>query len=105
MGVMFQSGIFSWQAECIPTHGMEYIIALHSFMAGNHITYGIVSDMAHMDPAGRIWEHLQQVIFLARRILGNIEDLVSKPALLPLVFNGGKIVAAGIFWFVIFRHG
>ena len=48
---MGNGSVFSRHPKSIPTHGMQDIETAHSLIPGNHISYGIVSDMAHMDIA------------------------------------------------------
>ena len=56
-------GILGRQAEGIPAHRMQHIIALGAAEAGDDIAHGVVADMAHMDAPRRIGEHLQHIAF------------------------------------------
>src|SRR3989344_269504 len=40
--------IFGRQAESVPAHGVQNIIAAHSAVPGNGITYGVVAYVPHM---------------------------------------------------------
>ena len=55
--------ILGRQAEGIPAHGMQHIVALGAAEAGDDIAHGVVAHMAHMDAPRRIGEHLQHIAF------------------------------------------
>ena len=50
--------VFRRHPERIPAHRVQNIEAAGPFVPGNDISHGVVSDMPHMDPAGRVREHL-----------------------------------------------
>jgi|GEM_PF-2182218 len=54
--------VFRRQAEGIPTHGLQHVVALHAVVAGEHIADGIVAHMSHVQLARRIGKHRQAVV-------------------------------------------
>ena len=90
-------GIFGGKSERIPAHRMEDVVALHPHVARQGVADGIVADMAHVELARGIWQHLQDVVLwlAAVRRLGTIELRVRIPALLPADFDFRGIIAVG----------
>ena len=84
MHPFFNSSILSRETKGIPSHGMQYIITTHGLIAGNNISYGVISYMSHVNPARRIREHLKAVVFRPDRIFINPECLMFFPVTLPL---------------------
>ena len=84
---MLNRCIFCRHAEGIKSHGMDNVKSLHFLEAGHHITDGIVSYMAHMKVTGGIREHLQNIVFLFRRIRVSLECLCILPDFLPFFLN------------------
>ena len=84
MNLSLHRGVLGRQAEGVPTHRVQDVEALGHFVAGHHVTHGVVADMAHMDAPRRIGEHLQHVVFrLVARRPGS-EAIGLGPSLLPL---------------------
>jgi len=84
---MFNRSIFSWQAEGVPTDWMQYIKALHAFIACHGITQTVIPDMTHMQVAGWVGKHDQTKIswaFIGFRGAINARFI---PTLLPFGFN------------------
>jgi hypothetical protein len=78
---------------------MKHVVALHPHVAGERVADGVIPDMAHVELAGGIRQHLQHVIFRLAAVgrLGGIELRVSGPALLPARFYLGGRVAHLLF--------
>lgn len=53
----FDSRIFSWQSERVPTHGMKNIVALHALEPGQNVRDRVDSEMANVKGARRVGEH------------------------------------------------
>jgi len=92
MNAMFNGRIFGRQAQSIPAYRMEHIEAPHLFKASYDITYGIIPDMPHVNPARRIRIHFQAVKLGLSWILSYLKDLAFFPDLLPPGFNFFKII-------------
>jgi len=71
---------------------MEDIKASHLFKAGDDITYRIIPDMPHMNPAGRIGVHFEAVELWFGWIFSYFKDLAFFPDFLPPGFNFFKII-------------
>ncbi len=62
-------GVLGRHAEGVPAHGVEHIVALGAPAAGHHVAERVVAHVAHVDAPRRVGEHLEHVIFAARRRL------------------------------------
>ena len=81
------------QAEGVPAHGMEHVVAARPLVTRDHVADRVVADVAHVDTARWIGEHLEHVVFRARRILGHGEASGLVPGLLPLGLGFLDVVA------------
>ena len=92
MTVLLHGGVFGGQAEGIPAHGMQYVIAAHPHIAGQRVADGVVAHVSHMKLAARVRQHLQDVILGPIGRIGYVERRVLRPALVParLDFFGVK---------------
>ncbi len=88
-GLVFESGVFGGKSERIPTHGMKDVVALHPHVACESVADGVVANVAHVELARGVGQHLQDVILWLATVgrLGTIELRVCIPALLPAHFN------------------
>src|SRR6266404_4603654 len=80
-------GIFGWQAESIPTHGMKHVESTHALYAGDDVADGVIAHVAHVQRAGGIGQHFERVIFRFCGIYFRIEDARFGPAPLPFGFD------------------
>lgn len=46
---------------------MQHVAALHAVVVGQAVADGVHPDMAHVQPAGGVWEHGQDVELVAGR--------------------------------------
>ncbi len=83
------------QAEGVPAHGMEDVVALGAHGAGNDVAHGVVADVAHVDAPRRVGEHLQDVVFRAGIVVRGFEDAGIRPRLAPARFRLAGIVSVG----------
>src|SRR5262249_19607196 len=57
--------LFRWQTERIPTHGMQNIQSLGAFVAGKYVRRSVAFRVADVQAgAGRVGEHVEDVVFL-----------------------------------------
>ena len=63
---------------------MNYIFTQHHLVSGDSITYNIVSEMPHMNIAGRISKHNQHIEFVFPRL---IRRLIKNEAFLKEINN------------------
>src|SRR5664279_1696750 len=92
MAFILYRGIFGRLAERVIAHRMQDVISLHYLDAGGHVTYRVIADMAHVDAARRIREHLEEVILFPGGISLYFKDPVLRPIFLPLLFYRLEIV-------------
>ena len=89
----FHGGVLRRHAEGVPSHWMQDVEALGALVAGKDIAHRVVAHVAHVDAPGGVREHLQDVAFGARLILGGAENLPLFPDVLPISFAVGCVVA------------
>ena len=100
-------GVFRRQAERIPSHGMQDVVAVHPHVTGKRVANRVIAHVPHVQRARRIWQHLNYVILRLGRIgLGGVELSVLLPARRPLFLDLLRIVAlvAHDSWFFLL-HG
>ena len=105
--VVFDGGIFSGQAEGIPAHGMKHVVAVHPHVACEGVADGVVAHVPHVQRAGRVGKHLEDVILgLGGVRLGGVELGIAQPARGPLLLDALRVVAliAGGTGVVFFGH-
>ncbi len=64
-------GVLGGQPEGVPAHRVEHVEAPHPLVTGEEIADGVDADVAHVDAAGRIREHLEAVVLGSRGILAS----------------------------------
>ena len=47
-GIVFDRGVLGRQTECIPTYGLQHVLAIEALITGDHITYGVVTNVPHV---------------------------------------------------------
>ncbi|GBD42350.1 hypothetical protein HRbin39_01741 [bacterium HR39] len=90
---LFQRGVLRRQAEGVPAHGMEHVVALPAPQPRHHVAQGVVAHVPHVDAPRRIGEHLQHVALGAVRVGGRLEAAPLLPDALPLLFGGAVRIA------------
>src|SRR5207244_3801960 len=95
---LFDRRVLRRQAERVPAHRVQDIVAAHRLEPGQHVPDGIVTHMAHVDAAGGVGEHLQAVELGTRRVFGHTEGLLLSPFPLPFYFDLLGIVRALAHW-------
>ncbi len=57
--------VLSRQTECVPSHRMDHIVALHHLVAAPRVGNDIASPVSDMQSvSGRIRKHIEAVVFL-----------------------------------------
>jgi hypothetical protein len=81
------------ETERVPTDGVEHVEALLSPVASDDITEGVGLGMPHVQVAGRIREHVEDVLARLRVVaIGGAEGLGLVPDRLPLLLHGVEVV-------------
>ena len=93
---MLYGGVFGRQAKGIPAHRLQHVLAQHALVAGNYITNGVVTHVAHVKAATWVREHRQAIEFFFAGVGNRFEDFV----LIPLALNG----RFDVFWLITFLH-
>ena len=96
-GVVLDRRVFRRQAERIPGHRLQHVLAEHALVAADHIADGVVAHMAHVQRAARIRQHRQAVVLGPGRIFRGPERVSVAPQLLCGGFDRREVV--------IFLHG
>ena len=104
MHVVFDRKVFCRQTKCVPTHGMQYLIALQQFITAHYVREYITSPVTYMQTrTGRIRKHIQAVksgfyiIFFVNGIFF--------PFGTPFFFDFSEIVATFHTKFLLCFHG
>ena len=92
----FDGGVFCRQSKSVPAHRVQDVKAFGGLKTGDDIAECVVADMAHMDAAGWIGEHLEDVIFFLCGVFSRFEAAGFFPGFAPFGFALLDIVA--------FRH-
>ena len=92
MSLAVDGGVFRRQAEGVPADGMENVAAAHALEARDGVAHGVVAHVAHVQVAGGIGEHLQQVVLGAGVVGAELEELALVPEALPLGLDGFVVV-------------
>jgi hypothetical protein len=71
---------------------MKHAEPSHALIAGKGISYGIISDMAHMNFPRRVGKHLQAVEFWPVSLYFRLEGILFLPYCLNIGFNLSKKV-------------
>ena len=96
MRLVLHGGIFRRHAERVPAHRMQDVEAARPLEPGDHIAHRIIAHVPHVDTAGRIWKHFQDVIFRPRVVVLGGEGRPLLPNLLPFRFGLARVVALGL---------
>src|SRR3989304_250137 len=81
--------------EGVPANGVEHVEPAHPLVPGEQVADGVDADMAHVDAAGGVREHLETVELGAAQVLDGLELLGLLPHPLPLGLDLGERVALG----------
>ena len=94
MGIVFNGSVFCGQAKGVPSHGMKHVVPFHPHVTGKGISNRVVAHVSHVERAGGIGQHLENVILLLRRGGGLrlVEVRLRLPEGEPLLFNPLRIV-------------
>ena len=84
--------IFGRQAEGVPADGVQHVEAAHAAIARHRVADGVIAHVAHVQRAGGIRQHLQQIIFRAAGIGVGRERASGVPSLSPLRLDCLRIV-------------
>ena len=95
--LVLDGGIFRRQAECVPAHGLQHVLALHALVAADHVADGVVAHVAHVQAAARVGEHRQAIELFLARLFAGLERLRLLPVLLGLLFY--------LFGTIVIFHG
>ena len=94
-------GVLGGEAEGVPPHRVEHVVPAHPLVAGDRVADGVVPDVPHVDPAGRVREHLEAVVLRAAGLLAHPEETGLVPDALPLRLD----VPEGIVVGPVLGHG
>src|SRR6185436_15179181 len=83
----FDRSLFGRLTKTVPANWVQHIESLKAFEPGDRIAYRVVSNVAHMQIAGRIREHLQAVETLSSVVVTYLKRMRIVPMLLPLLFD------------------
>ena len=89
---MLDGGVLRRQAEGVPAHGLEDVLAAHTLIAGDDVTDGVVAHMAHVQLPRGIGEHGQAIELLPAGVFHRLEGPGLFPVSLGRRLDGARIV-------------
>ena len=93
MSSVLDCGVFRRQSEGVPAHRVQHVVPAHPLVARHGVADGVISHVAHVQRAGRIRQHFEQIIFRTGSIvIHGAEGALLVPDLLPLCFDSLRIV-------------
>ena len=96
---VFYRCILGRQAECVPPHGHQRILAVHTQIPVHHVVDGVIAHVPHVQLAGWIRQHGDAKKLGSRRGLAGEKRLARRPVCLRGGFDIGGTVrlhAAGL---------
>ena len=85
---VLDGGVFRRQSEGVPAHGMQHVVPAHPLVARHGVADGVIAHVAHVQRAGGIWQHFEQIVFRAGSIaILSVKCALLVPNLLPLRFD------------------
>ena len=91
--VVFDGVVLGRQAEGVPAHRVEHVVALHPLFSGDEVERRVGARVADVQPLpGRIGELDQRVVFRLRVVAHRGKRLLLLPDPLPLLFDLREIV-------------
>ena len=85
-------GVFGGQSESIPAHGVQHVEAAHPLIARERVADRIVADVADVERAAGVGQHLQDVEFRLGGVLFGLVEIGVLPTLVPLQFDLDMVV-------------
>ena len=89
-------GVLCRQAERVPAHRVEDIVALGAPVARDDVAHRIVAHMTHVQPSGRVGEHLEDVSLRRSRRFGGrpgAEQVGCGPGVTPPGLRSLRIIS------------
>src|SRR5438874_12364580 len=74
-------------AKAVPADRMEHVESAQTLVPGERVADCIISHVAHVQEARRIWQHLQRIKLRSRIVFARCKRPGLSPALLPLLFD------------------
>src|SRR5207249_3650130 len=95
MDAVLDGGVLGGEAEGVPAHRMEDVLAAHPLVARHDVSDRVVADVAHVDAARGIREHLEAVVLRPARVLADTEAPGLLPPPLPLRLDRPERIVVG----------
>ena len=92
MGIVLDGCVFCRQTKRIPAHWMQHVVTTHSVIASCYVADGVIANMAHVNVARRVREHLEHIALRLAGILRCLMCACFGPHLLPTRLNLVRIV-------------
>ena len=91
--LVFYRRVFGGQAEGVPAHGLQHILAPHALVAGDDISDGVIAHMSDVQFAARVGKHGQAVEFFPAWILDGLEGAILFPEGLNFSLDAMRLVS------------
>ena len=96
MHAALNGGILGRQAEGVPPHRVEHIVALRPLEPRHHIAQRVVAYMPHMDITGWVGEHFQHEIIGFAVGFRCFKNILLLPCGLPTGFGVAGVITCGL---------
>jgi len=93
IGLSLERGVLGGEAERVPAHRVEHVVALHSAIASVGVRDRVVSDVTHVERARRVGKHAEDVGRIVGVLVKRV-DVVALPDVLPELLYLRVIVVA-----------
>ena len=94
---VLQRCVLGWQAEGIPAHGHQDVVAVHAQVARQHVVDGVVAHMAHVQLAAGVRQHGAGIELLLAGLFGHTVGVAGGPMVVRGALNLNVVV--------LFLHG
>ena len=90
--LVLQRRVFRRQAERVPSHRHEHVVAVHAQVAREHVVDGVVAHVAHVQLAAGVGQHRARIELLLARVLGHPVGVARVPGCLRGTLDLGRVV-------------
>jgi len=92
LGAVLDGRVLGGQPEGVEPHGMQHVVAPHARLTSHRVPDGVVARMAHVQVAGGVREHLEDVPLRFCQVLVGLVELVRLPLGLPLGLDCLRVI-------------
>ncbi len=91
-GVVLDRGVFRRQAERVPAHRLQHVLAVHALEAADHVADRVVAHVAHVQGTRRVRQHRQHVVLGFAAVFRDLVGAGTRPIRLGGGFDRFRVV-------------